>query len=530
MSEPKEIIFDTEAREKLVAGIAQLAEAVRGTLGPKGRNVALEKSWGAPMVTNDGHSIVKDIELEDQFANMGVAIAKEVASKLKDVCGDGTTTATLLLDALVQLGMRGVAAGHSPIGIKRGMDKAVAAVIQSLESMTKKIDSFQEMKDIATVSASGNDEIGEHIAQALESVCRSGVVSIEESKSTETSRELVEGMRFDRGYLSPYFATDQEKMVAELHHPLILITDKKVTSIQELIPILQVVASTGKELLLVAEDLEADVLATLVVNKLRGNLRVVAIKAPGFGDRRKALLEDLAILTGATVISEEVGLALKETTSAQLGTCDRVVISKDTTTLVGGSQDHKKIEGRIAQIEAEIEAATNSYDKEKLVERKAKLKGGVVVIRVGAPTEPELKQRKQMFEDSLNSTQAALSSGVVPGAGVALFRAATQLKLNCIGDEAYGVEVVRKALEAPIRQIIVNTGYESSVILSQIRDTNTADVGFNARSERIENLIAAGVIDPMLVVTNALIHAASAAGTVLLSAVLIGDVVEKAEA
>ena len=528
MSDGKEIIFESEAREKLGKGIRQLADAVRATLGPKGRNVGLEKSWGAPTITNDGYSIVKDIELVDQFENMGVAMAKEVAGKLKDKCGDGTTTGTLLLDALVQNGIKGIASGSSPIGIKRGMDKAVEAIVKKLESMALDIKNFEETKNIATVSASGNEEIGTFIAQAMEKVGREGVVTIEEAKGTDTTIELVEGMQFDRGYISPYFATDQEKMKSEMLHPLILITDKKVASIQDLIPVLQNVATTGRELLIIAEDLEADVLATLVVNKLRGTLKTVVVKAPGFGDRRKAMLEDIAILTGATVISDEVGIALKDATMSMLGTCDRAVVSKEDTTLVGGTEHQDKIAARIKQLETEHEQATSSYDKEKLLERKAKLKGGVAVIRVGAATEPELKQRKQAFEDSLNATKAALEEGIVAGGGVALLKASevvNSLKLS--GDERYGADIVVKAAETPVRQIIENTGLESAVMVMQMRESANPSLGFNACSEKVEDLLHAGVIDPVKVVKNSLIHAASVAGIVLISEALIGDVQEE---
>jgi chaperonin GroEL len=528
MSDAKEIIFETQAREKLATGINKLAHAVRATLGPKGRNVALEKGWGAPSITNDGYSIVKDIELADQYENMGVSMAKEVASKLKDICGDGTTTGTLLLDALVCQGIKGIAAGYSPIGIKRGMDKAIHQLIEILSKQAKPIHSFQDTKNIATVSASGNEDIGQIIAEAIEKVGKEGVVTIEEAKGIDTSIEMVEGMQFDRGYISPYFASDQEKMVSEMIAPYILITDKKIGSIQELIPILQAVAASGKELLLIAEDVEADALATLVVNKLRGILKTVAVKAPGFGDRRKALLEDIALLTGATVISDEVGITLKDATVDMLGTCDRIVVAKDTTTLIGGCADPAVIESRIKMIDAECANTTSSYDKEKLLERKAKLKGGVAVIKVGAATEPELKQRKQMFEDSLSSTKAALEEGIVIGAGTALLKACQHLNLKLDGDEGFGVEIVKKAAEAPARQIIENTGYESALLISEIKCAKD-HLGFNAKSEKVEDLITAGVIDPVKVVKNVLTHAGSAAGIVLLSEALIGDAPEEDE-
>lgn len=526
MSDAKEIIFEEAARAKLASGIKQLADAVRSTLGPKGRNVGLEKSWGAPSITNDGNSIVSDVELPDQFENMGVSMAQEVASKLKDKCGDGTTTATLLLDALVTHGLKYIASGVSPISVKRGIDKAVEAVVAELEKQALEIKTFEETRNIATVSASGNEEIGNMIAEALEKVGKEGVVTIEEAKGTETVIELVEGMQFDRGYVSPYLASDQEKMIAEMENPYLLITDKKITTIQEILPVLQAIAGGAKEMLIIAEDVETDALATLVVNKLRGTLKVVAVKAPGFGDRRKAMLEDIAILTGGTLISEEAGILLKDATLDMLGTCDRVIVTKDTTTIVNGGGEKKEIKNRIRQIETECEQATNKYDKEKLVERKAKLKGGVAVIRVGASTEPELKQKKQAFEDSLNSTKAALEEGIVIGAGMALLRASALLsKLKVDGDEHYGVELVMKASETPARQIIENTGKDGSVFLAELKSA-PKEKGFNAKSEQVEDLMKAGVVDPVKVVKNGLIHAASTAGVVLISEALIGDAEE----
>lgn len=526
MSDAKEIIFEDEARTKLATGIQKLADAVRKTLGPKGRNVGLDASWGAPTITNDGNSIVGEVELPDQFEHMGVAMAQEVASKLKDKCGDGTTTGTLLLNSLVSHGLKYISAGASPISVKRGIDKGVEAIVQELEKQAITIKSFEETKNIATVSASGKEEIGKFIAEAIEKVGKEGVVTIEEAKGTETVIEMVEGMQFDRGYISPYLASNQEKMIAEMENPYLLITDKKIGSIQEIIPILQAVSTGGRELLIIAEDVEAEALATLVINKLRGTLKVVAVKAPGFGDRRKAMLEDIAVLTGGTLISEERGDNLKDTTIEQLGTCERCQITKDDTTLVGGGGPKEQINSRITQIENEHKQASSSYDQEKLLERKAKLKGGVAVIRVGAVTEPELKQKKQAFEDSLSSTKAALEEGVVPGAGMALLRAAAAINLKVDGDENYGIELVTKAAEAPAKQIIENTGKESSVIISELKSA-PKEMGFNATSEQVEDLIKAGVIDPVKVVKNCLIHAASAAGVVLISEALIGDAEEE---
>jgi chaperonin GroEL len=524
----KEIIFEHEARDKLGKGIQKLADAVRKTLGPKGRNVGLERSWGAPTITNDGNSIVKDIELPDQFENMGVAMAKEVASKLKDKCGDGTTTGTLLLDAMVQLGIKYIAAGASPIGLKRGIDKAVALILQELEKNAIPIKGSKDTKNIATVSASGNLEIGEMITQAIDKVGKEGVVTIEEAKGTDTIIDMVEGMQFDRGFISPYFVTNQEKMIVEMERPLILIVDKKISSVQEMLPVLQTVATAGRELLIICEDLEADALATLVVNKIRGILKIVAVKAPGFGDRRKAMLQDIAILTGGTLVSEEAGIHLKDAGASILGSSARLIITKETTTLVGGNGSASEIEGRIKQIEKESEKTTSTYDKEKLLERKAKLKGGVAVIRVGAATEPELKQKKQMFEDSLNSTKAALEEGIVVGGGVALLRASkVLLGLKLEGDEALGVNIALRACETPARQIIINTGFDGSVILAELQDKGP-NMGFNALTEQIEDLLKCGVVDPVKVVKNGLTHAASVAGVVLISEALIGDAEEEA--
>ncbi|NGX60559.1 MAG: 60 kDa chaperonin 5 [Chlamydiae bacterium] len=529
MSEAKEIIFEQEAREKLAGGIKQLANAVRATLGPKGRNVGLERGWGAPTITNDGNSIVKDVELADQYEQMGVAMAQEVAAKIKEKCGDGTTTGTLLLDALVEHGIKYIAAGASPIGIKRGIEKATTALLNELENNAIPVKGKEDTQNIATVSASGNSEIGTFIAEAIEKVGREGVVTIEEAKGTETVIETVEGMQFDRGYISPYFATNQEKMRVEMENPSILLVEKKITSIQELLPILQSVASTGRELLLISEDVEADALATLVVNKIRGTLKVAAVKAPGFGDNRKAMLEDLAVLTGATLISEDAGVVLKDAQAEVLGSAERVIVTKDTTTIVGGKGEHKAIGTRIAQLETQAEKSTSSYDKEKLIERKAKLKGGVAVIRVGAATEPELKAKKQMFEDSLNSTKAALEEGIVAGGGIALFHAGKILNtLSLEGDEALGAKLVEKALEAPTRQIVSNTGFDGSVIVEQLRDADEK-VGFNALTEKVEDLIAAGVLDPVKVVKNCLIFSTSVAGVILISEALIGDAPEEEE-
>lgn len=519
----KEILFEEAARQKLFCGLKKLSDVVACTLGPKGRNVGLEKSWGAPTITNDGSSIVKDFELPDTFENMGVSIAKEVVQKIKEKCGDGTTTGTLLLRTLVEYGLKYISAGASPISLKRGIDKAVAALITELEKMAIPVKHQKEIVNIATVSASCNEEIGQIIGKAIEQVGREGVITIEEAKGTETTVEVVEGMQFDRGYLSPYFCTNPDKMIVEMTNASILLVEKKISSIHEILPLLQSLASTGKELLLIADDLEGEVLSTLVVNKLRGILKVTAIKAPGFGDRKKAMLQDIAVLTGATVLSEETGSNLKDADSSSFGHAEKIIITKDTTTIVSSSGDKAALDSRVKQIEAEITLATSSYDKEKLQERKAKLAGGVAQIRVGAPTEPEMKNKKQLFEDSLSSTKAALEAGIVPGGGLAFVRASQVLdSLKLDGDEALGVKILQHACEVPIRQIAANAGADSAVIVAEVKRA-TPNFGFNAMTEQVENLIDAGVVDPFKVVKTALLHAASAAGVIIISEALITD-------
>lgn len=522
-STPKQIIFEEEARELLFQGIKKLADVVAFTLGPKGRNVGLEKSWGAPTITNDGSSIVKDISLTNQYENMGVAMAKEVVQKVKERCGDGTTTSTLLLRSIVESGIKYIAAGASPIGLKRGIEKAVEAVVKEIERKAIPIKNSKEVRDIATVSASGDENIGAIIADAMEKVGKSGVITIEEAKGVDTTIEVVEGMQFDRGYLSPYFCTNQDRLTVEMHHPYILVADRKITSIHELIPILQTVATAGKELLIIAEDIEGDALSTLVINKLRGTLKVAAVKAPGFGDRRKALMEDIAILTGATVISEEAGISLKDISTDVLGSAEKIAIAKEQTIIVQGKGSPVAIKARIKQLENEMELSKNSFDKDKLIERKAKLSGGVAVIRVGACTEPELKQKKQIFEDSLSSTKAALESGIVPGGGVALLRASQSINaLKLAGDEELGAKIVANACEFPLKQIVNNTGFDGMVVLNEVRHAKE-NFGFNARSEKVEDLILAGVVDPAKVVMSTLTYAASVGGIVLISEALIAD-------
>lgn len=526
---PKEIIFEEEAREHLLSGIKQLAEAVAFTLGPKGRNVGLEKSWGTPTITSDGSSIVKEITLKNTYENMGASMAKEVVQKIKEKCGDGTTTGTLLLLALVKHGIRHITAGASPIGIKRGMDKAVAAVVEAVEKASIPIKDPKDTRNIAVVSASGNEEIGNFIAEAMEKVGKNGVVTIEEGKGTETTIDLVEGMEFDRGYLSAYFCTNLDKLIVEMNNPQILLVERKISNVHEILPILQTTATSGKELLIIAEDVDGDALSTLVVNKLRGTLKVATVKAPGFGDRRTSMFQDIAILTGATVVSEETGMTLKDITPDVLGSCERIIITKENTIIIKGAGSKEQIGARVRQIEKELESTKSSYDREKLEERKAKLSGGVAVINVGAATEPEMKQSKQIFEDSLNSTKAALEEGVVPGGGVALLRAKNVIEnLKLEGDEALGAKIVNRACEAPLRQIVTNTGFDGSVILNEVEKAKE-NFGFNAITEKVEDLVAAGVIDPAKVVKNALTHAASVAGIVLISEALIAEAPEDEE-
>ncbi len=523
---PKELIFEEEARNKLRQGIDQLAQVVGVTLGPKGRYVGIDASWGAPNVTNDGNTIAKDVELKDQYANMGASIGKEVAAKMKEKCGDGTTTCIILLQALVQNGVKNIASGSSPIEIKRGMEKAIDAIIAKLEAIAIPVKKDEEITHIATASASGNADVGTLIAEAFRKVGKMGVISIEEGKSTDTTIEMVEGMQFDRGYTSSYFCTNNEAMTVEMTNPQILITDKKIGSVQEILPILQSIASTGSELFIIADDIEGDALSTLVVNKLRGSLKVCAVKAPGFGDRRKALLQDIAILTGATVISEETGGSLKDANTSQLGSAEKILVTKDATTVINGSGDAQAIKERLKQIEAEIALATG-YDKEKLDERKAKLSGGVAVIRLGAATEPAMKQKKQLFQDSLSSTRAAVEEGIVPGGGVALLRAARQaadtLKLSA--EEMIGARSVLRACESPFKQIVENCGQDSSVLLEEVL-LKKESFGYNALSDKVEDLVKSGVIDPLKVVKSALKFAGSAAGIVLLSEALIGNAPE----
>jgi chaperonin GroEL len=525
----KQISFETDARTKLKEGVDALANAVKVTLGPKGRNVVIQKSFGAPAVTKDGVTVAKEIELEDPVANMGAQMVKEVASKTADAAGDGTTTATVLAQAMVTAGLKNVAAGSNPMDLKRGIDKAVRVVVGNLKDQTENIgEDFDKIQQVAAISANNDETIGKLIADAMKRVTKDGVITVEEAKGTDTYVEEVIGMQFDRGYLSPYFITDAEKMVAEYENPYLLITDKKINNMQDLIPVLEKTLQTGRPLLIIAEDVESQALGVLVVNRLRAGLKVVAVKAPGFGDRRKAMLEDLAILTGGTVISDEQGYKLDTATLEHLGSCERVTVDKDNTTIVGGKGDAETIKGRVNQIKQQIEATTSDYDREKLQERLAKMAGGVAVLYVGAPTETEMKEKKDRVDDALHATRAAIEEGIVAGGGVALVRAIDALKeLRGINeDETIGIQIVRKSLEAPIRIIAENAGVDGSVVFQQVSN-NKNSYGYNARTDVFEDLKKAGIIDPTKVTRIALENAASIAGMVLTTECVINEKPEK---
>jgi len=519
----KEIKYDSKAREAILRGIDALAEAVKVTLGPKGRNVILEKSWGSPTITKDGVTVAKEIELEDKFENMGAQMVKEVASKTSDVAGDGTTTATLLAQSIYHEGSKLVAAGANPMALKRGIEKAVDAVIEELKKMSKPTKEQQEISQVGTISSNNDRTIGNIIAEAMAKVGKEGVITVEEAKSMETTLEIVEGMQFDRGYLSPYFVTDPEKMEVTLEGPYILLHEKKVSNMKDMVPLLEQIAKMAKPLLIIAEDVEGEALATLVVNKLRGTLKVAAVKAPGFGDRRKAMLEDIAILTGGKVISEDLGLKLENVSINDLGTAKTINIDKDNTTIVDGGGSRSDLEGRVKQIRAQIEDTTSDYDREKLQERLAKLIGGVAVINVGAATETEMKEKKARVEDALNATRAAVEEGIVPGGGVALLRsidAISQLKLE--GDDQLGLNIVKRALEDPLRQIANNAGLEGSVVVEKVKAEKGA-FGLNAETGEYEDLVKAGIIDPTKVVRFALQNAASVAALMLTTEVLVAE-------
>ena len=521
----KIVKFGGSARSKMLDGVNTLADAVKVTLGPKGRNVVLDKAFGAPRVTKDGVSVAKEIELEDKFENMGAQMLREVASKTNDVAGDGTTTATVLAQAIVNEGAKSVAAGMNPMDLKRGIDSAVSKVVDKLHAMSKDISTNEEVAQVGTISANGEVEIGSMIAEAMQRVGNNGVITVEEAKSLETELDVVEGMQFDRGYLSPYFVTNTEKMVTEFDDPLILIHEKKLSSLQPLVGILEAVIQSSRPLVIIAEDVEGEALATLVVNKLRGGLKIAAVKAPGFGDRRKAMLEDIAILTNGTVISEDVGIKLDNVTLEMLGTAKRVVINKEETTIVDGAGDKDAIEGRCAQINAQVEVTTSDYDREKLQERLAKLSGGVAVLRVGGATEVEVKERKDRVEDAMNATRAAVEEGILPGGGTALLYA-TQVLDGMEGenaDQTAGVAIVRRALQAPLRQIAANAGVEGSIIVGKLLEGGNESQGFNAQTEEYVDMIATGIVDPTKVVRTALTDASSVAALLITTEAMVSD-------
>ena len=526
----KEIKYGMSAREKIMSGVDTLTDAVKVTLGPKGRNVLIEKSWGSPKTTKDGVTVAKEIELEDRFENMGAKMVKEVASKTSDVAGDGTTTATILAQSIYREGSKLVAAGANPMALKRGLEKAVETVVEELRKMSKPTKEKKEIAQVGTISANNDHTIGDIIAEAMEKVGKEGVITVEEAKGMETTLEIVEGMQFDRGYLSPYFVTDPEKMEAHLDEPYILLNEKKISVMKDLVPILEQIAKLGRPLVIIAEEVEGEALATLVVNKLRGTLKVVATKAPGFGDRRKAMLEDIAILTGGQMISEDLGLKLENVTINDLGTAKRVSLDKDNTTIVDGGGSRKALEGRVKQIRAQIDETTSDYDREKLQERLAKLIGGVAVINVGAATELEMKEKKDRVEDALNATRAAVEEGIVPGGGVAFLRVLKALdKLDLTGEEKMGANIIRRALQEPTRQIANNAGFEGSVVVQKVME-GKGSFGFNAETGKYEDLMDAGIIDPTKVARFALQNAASVAGLLLTTEAMIAEKPEKKKA
>ena len=525
----KDVKFSTEARDKMLRGVDILADAVRVTLGPKGRNVVLDKSFGAPRITKDGVTVAKEIELEDKFENMGAQMVREVASKTSDVAGDGTTTATVLAASIVREGAKAVAAGMNPMDLKRGLDLAVEAIVEDLKNNSKKVTSNDEIAQVGTISANGDAEIGRFLAEAMKKVGNEGVITVEEAKSLETELDVVEGMQFDRGYISPYFVTNADKMRVELEEPYILIYEKKLSGLQELLPLLETVVQSGKPLLIVAEDVEGEALATLVVNKLRGGLKVAAVKAPGFGDRRKAMLQDIAVLTGGEAISEDLGIKLEKVTLNMLGRAKKVMIEKENTTIVEGTGKKKDIEARIAQIKAQIEETTSDYDREKLQERLAKLAGGVAVIRVGGATEVEVKERKDRVDDAMHATRAAVEEGILPGGGVALLRAIKAVKKikTQNEDQKHGVEIVKKALSWPARQIVINAGEDGSVVVGKILENDEYSYGFDAQNGEYVNLVSKGIIDPTKVVRTALQDAASIAGLLITTEAMVAELPKK---
>jgi chaperonin GroEL len=523
----KEILFDEKARQAILSGVQTLAKAVKVTLGPRGRNVVLDKKWGSPTITKDGVTVAKEIELEDRYENMGAQMVREVATKTSEVAGDGTTTATVLAESIFREGLRNVTAGSNPMGIKRGIDRAVKVVVEELKKISKPVKDPKEIMQVATISANGDDEIGKIIAEAMEKVGKDGTITVEEAKSMDTTLEVVEGMQFDKGYISPYFVTDKEGMEAVLEDAYVLIYEKKLSNMKDLLPVLEKVAQKGKPFLVIAEDVEGEALATLVVNKLRGTLSACAVKAPGFGDRRKAMLEDIAVLTGGKLISEDLGIKLENVKLEDCGRAKRITVDKENTTIVEGAGKASDIQGRIALIRRQIEDTTSDYDREKLQERLAKLAGGVAVINVGAATETEMKEKKARVEDALHATRAAVEEGIVPGGGVAMIRCIPALdKMELTGDELIGVNIVRRAMEEPLRQIVNNAGLEGSIIVEKVKGEKKA-VGFNAATEKYEDLFEAGVVDPTKVTRSALQNASSVAGLLLTTEALVTEIPEK---
>ena len=526
----KEIKFDIKAREELKKGVDALADAVKVTLGPKGRNVIIEKKFGAPHITKDGVSVAREVELEDAFQNMGAQLVKEVASKTGDIAGDGTTTATVLAQSIINVGLKNVAAGANPMDLKRGIDKAVGVVVENIKAMAQEVgDDFKKIEDVARISANNDEAIGSLIAEAMKKVKKEGVITVDEAKGTETTVDIVEGMQFDRGYISPYFVTNTEKMECEMESPYILIFDKKISNLKDMLPILEATAQSGRPLLIVAEDVDQEALATLVVNRLRGSLKICAVKAPGFGDRRKEMLEDIAVLTGGVVISEEKGMKLESATVEYLGRAEKVTVNKENTTIVNGNGATEAIASRVAQIKAQIEQTTSDYDREKLQERLAKLAGGVAVLHIGAPSEVEMKEKKDRVDDALSATRAAIAEGIVPGGGVAYIRCVAKLE-NLTGeneDETTGIQIVKRAIEEPLRQIVANAGVEGAVVVQKVKE-GEGDFGYNARKGVYENLLAAGVIDPAKVTRVALENAASIAGMFLTTECVIAEKKEEA--
>ncbi len=523
----KEIIFSDESRSKLYDGVKKLSDAVKVTMGPRGRNVLIQKSFGAPSITKDGVSVAKEIELPDTVENMGAQLVKEVASKTADEAGDGTTTATILAHAIFKEGLRNITAGANPIAVKRGMDKAAEAIIEELKKLAKEVKNKEEIAQVATISANSDRKIGELISEAMEKVGQDGVITVEEAKGINDELEVVEGMQFDRGYLSPYFITNADKMTVEMENPLILLYDKKISNLKDLLPILEQVQKTGRPLLIVAEDIEGEALATLVLNKLRGVLNIAAVKAPGFGDRRKAMLEDIAILTGGNVITEELGRTLESATIDDLGKAGRVVIDKENTTIVDGAGDKEKIEARVKQIKAQIEETTSEYDKEKLQERLAKLAGGVAVIKVGAATETEMKEKKDRVDDALSATKAAVEEGIVVGGGSALIKAAKKLDLSLEGDELIGAEIVKRAIKAPLRQIAENAGFDGGVVVNKVVESDDLNLGFDAASGEYVDMFERGIIDPVKVERIALQNAVSVASLLLTTEATVSEIKEE---